>query len=130
MSLSQRRVLVVEDQELWREQFFCESLRELDFIVFPAATKEEALKLLEEYEFDLAVIDINLTQVPGNIDGLILADHIDSKGFAIPIIAVSGSEDGLRALSERQHLIRAKIRKDSFDLDEFISQVKIAMNLA
>ena len=130
MSLSQRRVLVVEDQELWREQFFCESLQELGFIVFPAATKEEALELLENHEFDLAVIDINLTEVPGNIDGLILADYIESKGFAIPIIAVSGSEDGLQALSERQHLVCAKIRKDAFDLGEFISRVKIATNLA
>ena len=130
MSVSQRRVLVVEDQKLWREQFFGESLQELGFIVFPAATKDEALKLLENFEFDLAVIDINLTEVPGNIDGLILADYIDTKGFKIPIIAVSGSEDGLRALSERKHLVCTKIRKDAFDLDEFITQVKIATNLA
>jgi len=130
MSIPQRRVLVVEDQKLWREQFFGESLQELGFLVSPAATKEEALKLLEIHKFDLAVIDINLTEVPGNIDGLILADYIGSKGFAIPIIAVSGSEDGLRALSEREHLVCTKIRKDAFDLGEFISQVKIATNLA
>lgn len=130
MALPQRQVLVVEDQDLWREQFFGESLQELGFAVYPAATKAEALKLLENHEFDLAVIDINLTEVPGNIDGLILADHIESIGSTIPIIAVSGSEDGLRALSERRLLVWAKIRKDAFDLNEFISQVKTATNLA
>ena len=86
--------------------------------------------MLENYEFDLAVIDINLTEVPGNIDGLILADYIATKGPVIPIIAVSGSESGLRALNERQHLVWAKIRKDAFDLDEFITEVKMATNLA
>ncbi len=120
------QVLVVEDQELWREQFFGESLQELGFKVFAAATKEEALALLDRHTFTLAIIDINLTQVPGNTDGLVVANYINRRGLKLPIIVVSGSEEGMRLLGSRQNLVMAEIKKDKFDLNEFIAQVKQA----
>lgn len=129
MAEAAKRVLIVEDQAIWREEFFGEALQELGFIVFPAATKEEALELLDKYQFDLAIIDLNLTEVPGNTDGLVVADYIENTGTKFPIIVVSGSEEGLRTLiGEKHHLIFAEIRKDSFDLDEFVTQVNRAVN--
>lgn len=128
MSQQPRRALVVEDQQLWRELFFGDALRELGFTVFPAATKEEAIELLDTHSFDIAIIDINLTQVPGNSDGLIVTDYIEYKGLRLPVIVVSGSEDGLRKLGNQKSLIVAKIRKDAFDLDEFVNHVKTAVS--
>ena len=130
MTQQRKHALVVEDQELWRELFFGEALQDMGFEVFPAATKEEALDLLEKHSFDVAVIDINLTDVPGNSDGVLVADYIEHKGVWLPIIVVSGSEDGLRALSEKRHLIQAKIRKDAFNLDEFVAEVERAVGQA
>ena len=130
MSHGQMQVLVVEDQRLWREQFFNESLQDLGFNVFLASTKDEALALLAEYSFDLAVIDINLTAVPGNTDGIAVTDYIERQGISCPIIFVSGSEEGLRSLRKHQDLVFAEIRKDAFNLDEFIFQVKAATSSA
>jgi CheY-like chemotaxis protein len=130
MSHRPLQVLVVEDQDLWREQFFGESLQDLGFAVFPASTKDEALALLDQHSFDLAVIDINLTEVPGNTDGIDVTSYIESQGINCPIIFVSGSEEGLRSGGEYHDLVFAEIRKDSFNLDEFINQVKAATDRA
>jgi CheY-like chemotaxis protein len=130
MARGQLQVLVVEDQQLWREQFFCESLQDLGFKVLLASTKEEALELVDKHTFDLAVIDINLTDVPGNTDGLDVTNYIERKGITLPIIFVSGSEEGLRSVRENQDLVFAEIRKDAFNLDEFILQVKMATDCA
>jgi len=128
MTYSKALVLVVEDQEIWREQSLGEPLQELGVTVFFASNKEEALALLDLHRFDLAIIDLNLTEVPGNRDGVYVADYIESKGTKMPIIVISGSEDGLRALRERPRKIFAQIRKDRFDLDIFVNQVKAALN--
>jgi DNA-binding NtrC family response regulator len=123
------RVLIVEDQQLWRDKFFGESLRELGFTVSPASTKEEALELLSKYEFNLAIIDLNLTDVPGNADGLVIVDHIESVAANTPIIIVSGTEGGLHALHERPYRVFAEMQKQSFSLEDFISKVKMALEV-
>ena len=127
MKQQTRTALIVEDQELWREQFFGEALRDLGFVVFLASNKEEALTLLDEQEFDLAVIDINLTAVTGNRDGLIVAEHLETIGSTMPVIVVSGTDGGFRVLQEREYRIFAKIPKDLFNLELFISKVQLAM---
>lgn len=122
------QVLIVEDQELWREQFFGEALAELGYVVFTASNKEEALALLKQHQFDLAIIDINLTAVTGNTDGLIVADYLKNIGANTPIIVVSGTDGGLRALADRRELIFAEIQKDLFNLELFISKVQLAIS--
>ena len=127
MTSTAGQILVVEDQAYWREDVFSESLQELGFAVFPAANKEQALALLDEHRFNLAIIDINLTDVTGNTDGLIIADRIQSTNVQTPIIVVSGTEGGLRALKERAYQVFAQMRKDTFDLEDFIEQVQKAV---
>jgi CheY-like chemotaxis protein len=126
MTSTAAQILVVEDQAYWREDVFGESLQELGFAVFPAANKEQALELLDKHRFDLAIIDINLTDVTGNTDGLIVVDRIQSINDQIPIIVVSGTEGGLRALQERAYQVFAQMRKDTFDLEDFIRHVQKA----
>lgn len=127
MTSTAAQILVVEDQAYWREDVFGESLQELGFAVFPAATKEQALALLDKHRFNLAIIDINLTDVTGNTDGLIVADRIQSINLQTPIIIVSGTEGGLRALQERAYQVFAQMRKDTFDLEDFIRHVEKAV---
>ena len=122
------RVLVVEDQEFWREKFFGESLGELGLTVYAARTKEEALALLDSHQFDLAVIDINLTNITGNTDGLAVVEWIEKRGSQIPIIVVSGTEDGFKTLHERNYRpILVEMHKNDFDLVAFIAHVKQAI---
>ena len=127
MSPKSRRVLVVEDQQLWREQFFGDTLTELGHNVSLASTKEEALAYLVEGRFDLVIVDINLTDVPGNQDGLAITDYIYQSGARTPVIVVSGAEAGMGALHERPYQVFARIHKDLFNLDEFIAQVNQAL---
>lgn len=121
------RVLVVEDQEIWRTESFSEPLQELGLEVWGAATKEEALDMIQQYLFDLAIIDLNLTEVPGNTDGLAVVGHILEKTPRIPIIIVSGSEDGLRALEKCKYPIYDTIEKHLFNLEDFVMQVNQAL---
>lgn len=120
-------VLIVEDQNLWREQLLGESVRALGLNVLLAATKDEALHLLDSFGVDLAVIDINLTEIAGNTDGLAVADHLEHLGKKTPIIIVSGATEGFQMLAERSYQVFARLRKDLFDLDEFIRLVETAL---
>lgn len=121
------QVLIVEDDEVWRTQLL-EQLQELGLTVFAVATKEEAITLVDTYSFDLTIIDINLTNITGNRDGLHVVDYLESKGKATPVIVISGStEEGWRALRDRQRLILAEIRKDEFDLEAFLALVKTVL---
>lgn len=122
------QILVVEDQEYWREGVFGESLQELGFAVFSASTREKALELLDKHRFNLAIIDINLTNVTGNTDGLIVIERIQNLNAKTPIIVVSGTAGGLRTLQERGYQVFAQIRKDAFDLEDFIRHVQMALN--
>ncbi len=128
MTNSPAQVLIVEDQANWR-QVFSESVQELGATPLAAANKEEALALLNQYRFNLALIDINLTDVPGNHDGLSVIDAIQNKE-PLPIIVVSGSDIGLSTLKDYQHQIFAAIRKEQFNLDDFVALVEKALAAA
>ncbi len=128
MAPKKGKVLIVEDQKLWREQFFGEPLRDLGLTLFPAATKAKALALLDKHRFDLAIIDVNLTDVTGNTDGLLVVDRLLDSGAKTPIIVVSGSADAIRTLGQQAYnKVFAKIQKASFELEEFINQVQKAL---
>jgi len=60
-----KRILLVDDEKDFVEAL-AERLRNRDFDVTTAFTGEEALKTLNEYNFDVAIVDV---QMPG-IDGI------------------------------------------------------------
>jgi DNA-binding NtrC family response regulator len=128
----QARVLVVEDEECWREDTFRYELEKQGYAVYTAASCDEAMALLEEEPFDLAVIDINLTDVPGNTNGLLILDKIKERGQRVQSVLVSGSPTILQRPEKLEELGKtyapsAIIRKDSFDIREFVKIVKGAM---
>lgn len=125
----QVHILIVEDQPLWREQFFGEPLQDLGFHVSLAATKDEALLFLSQSRYDLAIIDINLTAVTGNTDGLLVVEKLQSTYPKTQIIIVSGTTDALRILQERQYPVFAQIHKAAFDLQDYLFLVKKSIAL-
>jgi DNA-binding NtrC family response regulator len=120
------QALIVEDQADWR-QVFSESVQEVGLTPFAVANKDEALDLLNRQNFKLAIIDINLTDVFGNHDGLLVIETIKTKGDTLPIIVVSGSEVGLTSLKNYRQRVFAAIRKENFNLDEFVALVEKAL---
>lgn len=58
------RILIVEDDRLLN-QTLCYNLLAAGYSVDPAMTKAEAEQLILEYEYNLAVLDVNLPDGSG-----------------------------------------------------------------
>lgn len=123
-----KTVLIVEDEVDWREQIFRESLEDEGLIVFAAATYDESIELVDQHAFDLAVVDINLTNVPGNVQGAQVMRYIRDRQDT-RIIVVSGSRERNQKQIEDIDYV-AFIEKDSFDIVAFVQVVReiIEMN--
>ncbi|MCC7449864.1 MAG: response regulator [Anaerolineae bacterium] len=65
MNGSSVHVLVVDDEAMIRRNL-CAFLEDEGFTVFPAASSEAALQLLENHHTDVGVIDIRLSGMDGN----------------------------------------------------------------
>jgi DNA-binding response OmpR family regulator len=93
------RALVVDDEERIR-YFLEETLRRVGYVVVTASSGEEALDLLRDTSFDVAVIDLNLG---GRVDGLRVLEALRWRwpGTAVVILTAHGSlESALAAIRE------------------------------
>ena len=80
-------VLVVDD-EIEHRYLLSHVLRELGYRVFEAVNGHEALQLLRSsIRFDAVITDV---QMPGEIDGILLAETVRGSYPAMKIIVVSG----------------------------------------
>ena len=118
-------ILVVEDEERWREDIFREALEDEGHRVTTTSSYTEAVAALEERSFDLVVIDVNLTNVSSNRDGVRVLERIAAMGHDTPVIVVSGSKTWTVAEEsvQRFHPL-AFIDKTMFDLAEFVNLVR------
>ena len=81
-------VLVVEDEVLVR-LMICEELRERGLRVIEAVTADQAAEVLQSStEVDLIISDIKM---PGRLDGLALARHVDAHFPGLPMILASAA---------------------------------------
>ena len=93
------RALVVDDEERIR-YFLEETLRRVGHVVVTASSGEEALDLLRDMSFDVAVVDLNLG---GHVDGLRVLEALRWRwpGTAVVILTAHGSlESALAAIRE------------------------------
>ena len=93
------RALVVDDEERIR-YFLKETLRRVGYAVVTASSGEEALDLLRDTSFDVAVVDLNLG---GHVDGLRVLEAIRWRwpGTATVILTAHGSlESAMAAIRE------------------------------
>jgi len=79
-----RRILLVEDDEQYAVMVG-KQLASAEFEVTRAATAAEALKILEEREFELILSDILM---PG-MSGLDMLDRLNDRGTTTPVIVMS-----------------------------------------
>ena len=82
------RVLLVEDEPLTREAL-ASFLEDAGFDVTATCSGDEAVILLTEDEYALLLTDISM---PGEINGLGLAEHAREIHPGLPIVIVSGRE--------------------------------------
>lgn len=82
-----RKILLVEDNQDMRESLKT-FLNEEGANVFAVASAEDAIDAVDEKEFDIAIIDINL---PGK-SGFSLIEHIRELGYTYPLIAMTARD--------------------------------------
>ena len=121
-------ILVVDDVERWREDIFREALEDEGYQVETASNYSEAVAAIDRHVFDLAVIDINLTAVPGNRDGIRVLEYMAAQGHQTRAIIVSGS----KAWAASEEYARtfspvAFFDKTKFDVIEFVTLVTGAL---
>jgi DNA-binding response OmpR family regulator len=93
------RALVIDDEERIR-YFLTKTLERVGYVVVAASNGEEALDLLRDTAFDVAVVDLNLG---GHVDGLKVLEAIRWRwpGMAAVILTAHGSlESAMAAIRE------------------------------
>jgi DNA-binding response OmpR family regulator len=113
-----RSILVVEDEPGIREMLR-EALKDAGLDSVGAATGDCASRLVENTTFRLIVTDINL---PGQLDGISLAQSIRQKLPSMPILFISGRVPKL----DEARVVKAPVSflAKPFVLDIFVEQVQ------
>ena len=113
-------ILIVEDETLVR-MGAAEHLRDVGFTVIEAASGEEARAVLEAgVRVDVVFSDI---MMPGDLDGLALAEWIGELPSAPAIVLASGVPAALGDAQKRHPHIRAVLIKPySYDAMERIAR--------
>ena len=121
-------ILVVEDEKRWREDIFRETLEDAGYHVKTSNSYSEAVAALGQQAFDLVVIDVNLTGLSGNRDGVRVLERMASLGYKLPTIVVSGSKTwDMSEESVKKFQPIAFIDKTAFDVAEFVTLVNNAL---
>ncbi len=114
-------ILIVDD-----ESRMCESLAHLlkskDYEVSSAHSGQEALALINEKAFDLAILDIHLQDMLGHK----ILSHIKSQSPDTPVIMITGDEDIDPAISALRCGAYDYIRKP-FEFDELLKTIENAL---
>jgi DNA-binding NtrC family response regulator len=122
------QILIVEDEAQWRQEILCEALEDQGYQVQTSDSYEQAVAALDRHTFDLIVIDINLTGVSGNQDGIRVLERLDAMRTEIQTIVISGSRTrAMAAESVKKFHPLAFIDKTTFDVVAFINLVAGAL---
>ena len=119
-------ILVVEDLPSWQKKFK-RFLKDEPFNIVVATNYLEALILAELYAIELMVLDVNLSGVPYNIDGLRAAEELWCKNKNMKIIIVSGDQGWNRRLEVYGFDPNFVLEKQSLDQDDFVRKIYQAL---
>ena len=90
MMKSECSILVVEDDLSW-QRIYKAILARQGYMVQVASSKVEALRKLEQYMFDIAVVDLRLIdEEPKNFEGIEVVKQLRDRSRSTRIIVNSG----------------------------------------
>ncbi len=124
----QGRILVVDDDEKWREELV-ETLQRGGFHADSASTTTEALEQLNETFYHLLVLDIRMVASdPSNIEGINLLLHeLSKRGLSeatkVIMLSAYGTIELMRT-SFREYKVVDFLSKDDFDNQVFLENVR------
>ena len=95
-------VLVVEDHDAVRATLG-QVVEHEGYRFTLVANALEARRAVEREGFDVAIVDVTL---PGNEDGVLLADHL--AGLGIAILLISGDPAQLERIGRSRHMLLEK----------------------
>ena len=123
------QILIVDDDQGWLKRFNRYLTLEGQFAISMATSYQEALDLLvaREFNFDLVILDINLTDVAGNVDGLRVGNEIWKHKKGIKVIIISGSENAGQRRTFMNFVPNYIIQKQAFDKNSFLEKVYAAL---
>lgn len=118
---TRKKILVVEDDNLIREMYLDELTR-AGFLVSVAASGEEGLKILQQNQFDLALLDILL---PG-INGLEVLKQIKQNPQTQHLKVVLLTNLGQEATIKEGFKIGALgyLIKSAYNPDQIVQEIK------
>ena len=95
--MPKKLALVVDDSPDWRKALE-ELLQERNYDVITAKDRHSALSLLSSNAFDVAVVDVNLTDEIYNAEGLLINREFKNRSPKTRVILVSA-----RDLTRKEH---------------------------
>lgn len=120
-------VLIIEDLPSWQRNFQ-RLLKEQPFKVIIASNCNQALNFAQNGKIDVVILDVNLSGVPYNVDGLRLADKIWQLNDKIKIIIVSGSREWDSRLGHYNFKPSYILEKQNLDQDDLIEKIYKTVN--
>ncbi len=120
-------ILVVEDDISWQKAFK-RFLGDEPFTISVTSNYQNTLNLIETQSFDLAILDIHLSESDdNNTDGLRIARKLRLKDERIKIIIVSGTDDPSGYLSSMNFVPQYILKKQNLDPDDFVKKIYAAL---
>jgi CheY-like chemotaxis protein len=121
----QGRILVVDDQEEWRDEIGA-SLKRGGFHVDTVVSLGQALQSLKENFYHLMILDIRMDETdPDNYEGMDLLRSLGERGEAMKIVVLSAhGTPGLMRESFKEYKVADFIQKEEFDNQNFLQQVR------
>ncbi len=128
MNARGKKILVVDDQAVWRDQL-TKTLRGNGFRAEAVDTIEKAEELLKRMNFHMVLLDIRMDDSdPQNIEGMeLLRGEVLRDDIRIMILSAYGTKEYMRE-SFGNRYVSNFISKMDFDEDNFINRVRDALS--
>lgn len=120
-------ILIIEDFPSWQKSYR-RFFRNEPFNVMIAGNIREALRQAKCCPPDVLILDVNLSGVPYNMDGLHLAEQIWRWYQDVKIIIVSGSREWGKRLSLYRFVPSFVIEKKDLDQDDLVTKIYRCVN--
>ena len=123
---SQYNILIIEDYPTWQRSFK-RYLRKEPFNLLFASNHPEALSIVRKHPIDILILDVNLSGVPENIDGLRLAEQIWRCCNQVQIIIVSGCKTWQKRLRQYHFVPSYILEKQLLEQDDLIKKIYLTL---